>query len=163
MTNLEKINRVLPTISYISEVRADEILESEYQKQAIDFLIESETTCEIVLKGLSEPSWDEKREVFKYRVTLRNKRHSWSFDFFDSIHNTEKNKRATFNFYSVIACLSYYTPESFDEFCAEFGYEFKNESEYIKVKSIHLACLDQAKNLKKLFTEDQLVKLSEIN
>jgi hypothetical protein len=55
------------------------------------------------------------------------------------------------------------SPMLFDEFCNDFGYEFKNESEYIKTKSIHLACLDQMRNLRKLFTSDQLELLSEIN
>jgi hypothetical protein len=165
MTNVEKINLVVDRSKhYISPERADQILSSEYQKQAVDFLIETKTTCEIEFIGLRKPNWDNgKREVNSYKVTLKNARHTWSFDFFDSVHNTEKNIRANYNFYSVLSCMGHYTPESFDEFCSDYGYEFKNETEYIKAKSIHLACLDQDKNLRKLFTEEQMQKLSEIN
>ncbi len=164
LSNTEKINKVLPnSYSYISDLRANKVLESEYQQQAVNFLLESETTCEIKSIGLRNPNWDSKRDVNAYRVTLSNKRHTWSFDFFDSIKNTEDKKSASLDFYSVLACMGHYTPESFDEFCSNFGYEFKNETEYIKAKSAHLACLDQDKNLKKLFTSEQLEKLQEIN
>jgi hypothetical protein len=145
-----------------SDSLIERLASSEYQMQAIRFLIETNTTCDIEKMGLSSPSWGKKRKVNTYRVTLKNSRHIWSFDFYDSIKNTEDNKSARFSFYSVLACMSYSTPESFDDFCAEFGYEFKNESEYISAKSTHLACLDQDKNLRKLFTPDHLEKLSEI-
>lgn len=167
MTDVQKIYRVIPANNcrYLSDAQAAKILANEYQKQAVDFLTETETTCEIVFLGLRSPTWDriKKREVNVYKVTLKNEKHSYTFEFFDSISNTEKGKKATYDFYSVLACMGHYTPESFDDFCSEFGYEFANESEYIHIKSIHLACLDQDKNLKKLFTEDQLQKLSEIN
>lgn len=165
LTNVEKINKVLPnSASYISTSTADKLLESEYQRQAVDFLLETGTTCEIASSGLRRPSWANKEQaVNSYSVTLKNKKHSYTFEFFDSINNTEKKKSATLDFYSVLACMGHYTPESFDEFCSDYGYEFKNESDYIRVKSIHLACLDQDKNLRKLFTEDEMQKLSEIN
>lgn len=162
MTNLEKVNKILPkNHRYISEAMAERMLESEYNTQAINFLFETETTCEIEFTGLSKSPWGKTR-VNSYRVTLKNKKHEYTFDFYDSIKNTEDGKKATYDFYSVLACMSHYTPESFDDFCSEFGYEFKNESEYIKAKSTHMACLDEQKNLRKLFNEDQLEKLMEI-
>ena len=162
MQNVEKVNKVCPqNRTYISENYADKILSSEYNQQAVNFLLETETTCEIEFTGLSKPSWGNTR-VNSYRVTLKNKKHEYIFDFYDSIKNTEENKKATYDFYSVLACMSHYTPESFDDFCSEFGYEFKSESEYIKAKSTHMACLDEQKNLRKLFNEEQLEKLQEI-
>lgn len=163
MTNVEKINKVLPNSArYVSENMANKILESEYQQEAVNFLIETETTCEIVFRGLAMANW-QTQDVNSYRVTLKNKKHSYTFEFFDSIKNTEENKKATYDFYSVLVCLGYYISDDFDDFCSDFGYEFKNETEYIKAKSIHRACLDQDKNIKKLFTSDQINKLSEIN
>jgi len=137
--------------------------ESEYNRQAIDFLVETDTTCDIELIGQDFSSWNKKSKVNKYSVTLKNKRHSYTFDFWDSIANTEKNKKAKYDFYSILACVTKYVPDSFDEFCSDFGYEFKNETEYIKAKQTHLDCLEQVKNLKKLFTSEQFEKLSEIN
>lgn len=164
MTNVEKINKVIGNNRrYISEVIASNALKSEYNKKAISFLIETDTTCDIELIGLRNTTWGSKRDVNAYNVTLKNAKHSYTFEFFDSINNTEKNKSARLDFYSVLVCMRHYIPESFDEFCSDFGYEFKNETEYIKAKGIHLACLDQDKNLKKLFTDEQLTKLQEIN
>lgn len=173
LTNVEKINKVLTNKNqyYINEIKANKILESEYQRQAVDFLIETGTTCSIEFKGLSNPNWDKKRKVNAYDVTLKNAKHTYTFQFFDSISNTENSSKnfikkgysTKLDFYSVLACIGYSTPESFDDFCSDFGYEFKNETEYIKAKSIHLACLDQDKNLRKLFNSDELQKLSEIN
>jgi len=163
MTNLkETFYKLTKQRHYASDELLTRLQSSEYCMQAINFLLDTETTCDITLIGKDAPSWSKSR-VNKYSVTLKNKRHSYTFNFWDSISNTEKNKSARFNFYSILACLSFYTPESFDDFCSEFGYEFKNESEYIKAKQTHLDCLDQQKNLKKLFTAEQLEKLSEIN
>lgn len=162
MKNVEKINKVLPNnFKYVSDNAANKALESKYNQQAVDFLIKAETTCEIVFMGLDKVGWG-KTNVNKYEVTLKNKNHSYTFNFWDSISNTQKNNKATFDFYSVLASLELYTQENFDDFCAELGYGFKNETEYIKVKNIHLACLDQEKNLKKLFNQEQLNELAEI-
>lgn len=162
MTLIEKINKIV-TGRYVSlpEKTLNEINKSHYQMQAIDFLVDSETSCDIRFVGLESPRWS-KNKVNKYSVALKNMTHSYSFEFFDSINNTERKKSLKYDFYSVLACLSYYTPDSFDDFCAYFGYEFKNETEYISTKQTHLACLDQQKNIHKLFTSNQLERLREI-
>lgn len=146
---------------YFSDFQIDKIFESEYNRQAIDFLFETKTQISIESKGQSKASWTN-ANVNQYEVTLKNQKHEYSFDYYDSIYNTEKNKSSKYDFYSAIACLDSYVSDSFDEFCLDFGYEFKNESEYIKAKSTHLACIEQSKNLKKLFTSEQLERLSEI-
>jgi len=164
LTNVEKINKVIGhNRSYISVRQADSVLSSEYQIQAVEFLLSTNTICDIVFKGVRSSSWDNNRNVNTYDVTLKNSKHSYTFEFFDSINNTEKGKSAVLDFYSVLACMGHYTPESFDEFCSDYGYTFANETEYIKAKTTHLACLDQDKNLRKLFTSEQLEKLQEIN
>ena len=163
-TNVEKINKVIGhNRSYISAMQADKVLRSEYQAQAINFLLETNTICDIVSTGTKSPSWDNKHKVNAYSVTLKNSKHSYTFEFFDSINNTEKLKSARFDFYSVLAGMGHCTPESFDEFCSDYGYTFANETEYIKAKTTHLACLDQDKNLRKLFTPEQMKQLNEIN
>lgn len=158
----ETFHKLTQQRHYASDELLKRLQSSEYQMQAINFLLETETTCDIVLVGQDVSSWS-KTAVNKYSVTLKNKKHSYTFNFWDSIANTQANKSARFDFYSVLACLGFYTPESFDDFCAEFGYEFKNESDYIKAKQTHLDCLDQQRQLRKLFTAEQLEKLSEIN
>lgn len=159
----ETLFKIISNRPFLSLNQLTKIFDSKYNRQAIDFLLETKTICDIELIGEDFSEWNKKAKVNKYRVTLKNKNHNYTFDFWDSIHNTEKRKSAKYDFYSVLACLGLYIPDSFDEFCADLGYEFKNETEYIKTKQIHLNCLDQNKNLRKLFTTEQLEKLSEIN
>ena len=164
MKNVEKINKILPNNArYISENAANKILKDKYQQQAVDFLLETKTTCEIVFKGLSKTSWSGMREVNRYEVTLKNDKSSYTFEFFDSIKNTENNKKATFDFYSVLTCLSLNYSRDFDDFCSEYGYSFKTEKEFIKVKQAYFAVCEQDEALRKLFNEDELIKLSDIN
>ena len=61
--------------------------------------------------------------------------------------------------YDILACLDVLYSDSFDDFCAEFGYS--NDS--IKAEKTYKACLKQDRMLRKLFTPDQLEKLQAIN
>ncbi len=135
--------------------------ENSYNKDAIDFLLETETECNIHFMSKQFPSWG-KEEVNTYSVTLKNKRSSYTFTFYDSIKNTQDRKSATFQFYSVLACLDSNYAESFDDFISDFGYEIKTERDYVRIKKIHLDCIDESKALRKLFTEEQLEKLNDI-
>lgn len=163
MDNVEKLNKVLPNNHrYISENMADKILTSEYNQQAVNFLLETETTCDIQFRGLVTPSWG-KQDVNSYKVTLKNKKHTYTYEFYDSIKNTEDGKKATYDFYSVLACMHLNYCRDFDEFCSEFGYVFTTEKEFIKAKHTYFAIVEQDENLRKLFDADQLEKLQEIN
>lgn len=146
---------------YLSDQKLNTVFECPYNKKAIDFLISTNTTCDIVEIGLDKPRWG-KSLVNKYRVTLENKNHSYTFYFWDSIKNTENNISAVYKFYNILACLDSNVDDSFDNFCASYGYEFKNETEYIETKSTHLLCLEQAKNLKKLFDNSQFNLLCDV-
>ena len=162
MNNLrDKLNAIITSKNYLS---LQKIADSPYQMQAIDFLYKTKTTCNIELVGKTYPDWDKKNLHNEYRVTLKNSKHTYVFSWYDSIQNTSiKPKLSTNDFYSVLAGLGFYYPENFDDFCSEFGYEFENESEYIKAKQVHLSCLDQDKQLKKLFTSEELEQLADIN
>ena len=163
-SNISILNSILPTHLTVNSFRPDrirELFESEYQMQAINFLVQAKTTCYIHFIGESSPSWG-KQLVNTYSVTLKNSRGEYTFTFYDSINNTEKKKSARLDFYSVLACLGFYTPENFDEFCADFGYSFKTEEEYIKVKQTHITCLNQDKALRKMFTAEEMEDLGSI-
>ena len=159
----EKLSKVTPRAPYFNDDKVSSITKSSYNKQAIDFLFDAETTCEISKIGLDYSSWNKKSKVNKYEVTLKNKNCEFTFMFWDSIHNTEKNISLQYDFYSVLACLSLNYSSNFDEFCYEFEYTFSNESEYIQAKTTYLEIERQDRELRKLFTDEQLEKLSEIN
>lgn len=164
MTDIrELINKVLPQnerCRYLSNYI--EKFNNEYNMSAINFLIKADTTCNIELVGKSVPRWGE-QAVNTYQVTLVNSKSKYTYTFYDSIYNTTNNKKITYDFYSALACLNTYCHDNFDDFCSDYGYEFKNERDYIKVKQVHLEVLDQNKQLCKLFTSEQLEELNNIN
>ena len=67
---------------------------NEYIKQGQDFLKKTKTTCEIVLaEEQTAPIWAEGGEHgLKYIITLSNDNGKYTFDFWDSIANSEAIK-----------------------------------------------------------------------
>lgn len=147
---------------YISSERAEKALKSEYNSNAAKFLLESETKIKISQHGKSTPAWGTEA-VNTYMVTLSNARHTYTFEFFDSIKSTREGELRSLDFYSVLACLEKYDPGSFDDFCTNYGLEFKNEREFVERKTTYFSVLDQYNNVCKLFTEAQLETLRDIS
>ena len=60
--------------------------------------------------------------------------------------------------YDILACLTKYDPGTFEEFCAEFGYD-----EDIKTADrIYIAVSREYKQIERIFTAEQLEELQEI-
>ena len=95
---------------------------NNYTEQAETFAAKYGVTLEI-LDCEYKPMWNEtqKRSVFKLR--LKRGRRSYTFEFEQSINagNTPPDM------YSVLACLTKYDVNSFEDFCSEFGYEQYDE------------------------------------
>ena len=62
------------------------------------------------------------------------------------------------NEYDVLACLEKYDPGTFENFCLEFGYDEDSKT----AERIYIAVIKQYKDLTKIFTEEQMEELSEI-
>lgn len=164
MKKRDKLNAIINRNKhYLDDSKIEKIFSSEYNSRAIDFLFNTKTSCDIERVGSGFPSWQNKDMVDIYKVTLKNSKHTYCYDFYGSIKSHNEKISYVFDFYSVLACLDAYIDESFDDFCACYGYEFKNESEYIKAKKIHLDCLEQSKELRKLFSNSELSELADIN
>lgn len=137
-----------------------------YKQQAKKFLKDTKTNISIIFlrKGLHFEGDTEQRNI--YNVTLLNDKHTYSFNFGDSIHNTEKGIKPTI--YDVLSCLNIDYSEDFKDFCENYGYDacdednwdgnFINES----VLRIYRSVKKETESLKKLFTEDELEMLHEI-
>ena len=82
-----------------------------------------------------------------------------TFDFWSSIADAEKGIQ-TVRPYDVLACISgdAYCPETFADFCAEYGYE----SDSIKALQTFRRCSAFAKRLRAFFTETELEQLQNI-
>ncbi len=63
------------------------------------------------------------------------------------------------NEYDILTCLTKYDPETFEDFCSEFGYDKDSRS----AEQIYLACVKEYKQLTRIFTDAQMEELREIN
>lgn len=60
--------------------------------------------------------------------------------------------------YDILACVEKYSYDSFSDFCAEFGYSTNS----ISARETFLACGEEYAGLSRIFTEEQMEKLREI-
>lgn len=68
-------------------------IETEYTKQALDFLEKTNATCEIEFEGCTRNlDWKDKEKRNFYNVILTTPRGSMNLTFWDSIYNTEISK-----------------------------------------------------------------------
>jgi len=75
----------------------------------------------------------------------------------------KSRKRRMPSAYDILACLDTYCPDTFEDFCSEYGYSDQPISEHDNVMRIYMAVKDQAKGLKAIFDDDQLEQLADIN
>lgn len=169
-------------------------MKNEYTKQAEKFLQDTNATMEIELQGRAiNTMWKEKQLRNIYAVTITTPRGSYTFDFWDSLYNTEltqmamqeyarknlrrrwedmtygeknkasaelaqKQKEARPNCYDVLACLTKYDPGTFEDFCAEYGYDEDSRT----AERIYIAVQNEFANLKRIFDPEQLKAMQEI-
>nr|DAV11547.1 MAG TPA: hypothetical protein [Caudoviricetes sp.] len=62
------------------------------------------------------------------------------------------------NEYDVLACLEKYDVGTFEDFCSELGYDEDSRT----AERIYIAVIKEYKDLTKIFTEEQMEELSEI-
>jgi len=127
------------------------------------------THCKTCNRTGEVPDLDARKHGHHYRVTLysvcapdrgNHDTRRIVFDFWSSIADAEKGIK-TVSPYSVLACISgeAYTPETFADFCGEYGYE----EDSIKALQTFRRCSAFAKRLRAFFTEAELEQLQEIN
>jgi hypothetical protein len=61
--------------------------------------------------------------------------------------------------YSIIACLTKYNPETFEDFCSEFGYDEDSK----KAEKIYDTVLEEWNAVQALFSDEELEILNTIN
>jgi hypothetical protein len=108
---------------------------NEYDEQANKFLKETKTEIDIefLRNGKHFNEDDKERDI--YQITLKRGDREYKFNFGNSIHNTENTIKP--KPYDVLACLTTTKPETFKDFCENFGYDvdsIKALKTYNKVK-----------------------------
>lgn len=169
-------------------------MKNEYTEQAEKFLQDAGATMKIEFQGRAiNAAWKEKELRNLYAVTITTPRGSYTFDFWDSLYNTEltqmtieqyarkhfcmlyedmtrseqskaraelakKQKEARPTCYDVLACLTTYDPGTFEDFCAEYGYDEDSRA----AERIYIAVQKEFANLKRIFTPEQIEAMQEI-
>lgn len=133
---------------------------SEYNIQATAFLADNGLKMRITLSNTKVAAWGEtgKESGNHYRVTISGAKRKLTFDFWGSINDARNDEYPSE--YDVLACISgdCYCPETFAEFCGEYGYE----QDSIKALQTFRRCSAFAKRLRAFFTESELEQLTEI-
>lgn len=141
--------------------------ENEYTKRAAEFCEKTSTNIFAEYSGQAVPQWDgEKHNHFKIKIE-RGRRY-FTIDFYDSLANTEKYIPAENGFfplrgypsaYDIITCLQKFDVGTFANFCAEFGCDEDSRS----AERIYNECKRQFENMERLFTDEEIEELREIN
>ena len=129
-------------------------MKSEYDIQAETFLKETNTKFKATYLDHNYYFTDDKDTRDVYRITLSNNRGRISFKFGQSIAETGKKPSA----YSVLACLEKYEYIDFNDFCSNFGYDTDSR----KAEKTYKAVKKEYEKLCKIFTEEEIEKLREI-
>lgn len=115
-----------------------------------DKLAQCGGTLKLRLADSKTCPWDEEDSHYHphYRCTLKGPGGSYTFDFWDSNAAGETGTAA--NEYDVLAGLVWTCSDTFEEFCAEFGYS----PDSIKAHRTWTACLRQSRALKRCFPSE---------
>ena len=71
----------------------------------------------------------------------------------------EKKAAAKPTEYDILVCLNKHDPGNFEEFCCEFGYDEDSKT----ADRIYITVIKEYKQLERIFTEEQMEELREIN
>lgn len=156
---------------------------TDYQKQADDFLKScgATLTARFLFSGPYFPDDKDQRDVYEITIT-RKDRKPWVFKFGQSIAHSQsgvekelaildrkgfpswskkaleaKRKKQPPTAYDVLACIEKHDVGTFDDFCAEFGYDTDSR----KAETLYFAVQKEGKECQRMFG-DVLEALQEI-
>lgn len=128
---------------------------SSYEQQAIDFLNSTNTKFKAVYLKHDYHFADDKQRRDIYKITLSRNGKRYSFNFGQSIAGADEIPTA----YDVLSCLQKYDIGSFEDFCGEFGYDTDSR----KAEKIYKAVCKEYESLCRLYSDEELQLMAEIN
>lgn len=127
-----------------------------YEQQADKFLTDTNTTLTVEYVKYGQMTWDEDRRnyrhIFKFRI--ENELGHYESLFGQSIADGDKTPTS----YNILTCLEKYEPESFENWCSQFGYDEDSRKAY----STWETCCEQYEALAEMFTDEEMDLLREI-
>ena len=143
---------------------------TNYNEQAENFLKKTQTTFKAEFLENKKYFEDDEAARDVYIVTLTRGSRVYKFNFGQSLNkskyflfeqnknNTNLLKEITPTAYDVLACLQKYEVGSFENFCSDFGYNIDS----IKAKKIYQAVVKEFNEVQKLWTDQEIIELQEI-
>ena len=129
-----------------------------YQKQAQDFAKKHGVKLTVLSKDYKRHFASDKESRWVFHLDLQRNGKSYTFDFGQSI--AAGNKTPTM--YGVLACLQKYDVGTFEDFCADFGYNELPLSAYKATKKTYKAVCKEFEAVERLFG-DVIEELQEIS
>jgi hypothetical protein len=147
------------TTNYGEDLIAD-ILKNrdEYEKQALNFLINTQSVLEVYPTGKQSMPWDgDGIERNTCTFFLKTSKGSYSSMFGLSLFDTQEGITIP-TAYNILACLNPFMDcDNVADFTAEYGYDKPSEA----LRAFEL-CKAEAKALQKMYTPSELELLAEI-
>lgn len=129
----------------------------DYIEKTKEFM--RDTGCSVMIslaEKAKNPMWNDVFARNKYAITITTERGVMNYYYWDSIYNTRNDICPTV--YDVLSCLTKYDCGTFECFCNEFGYSDDSR----KAFALYQGCVKEYEDLSRIFTEEQLEKLREI-
>ena len=124
-----------------------------YEKQAEKFAKKHGVKLSIVGHRVGKHFENDTHERHIFRMKLVRNKKQYTFEFGQSIVAGRKNP----TMYDVLTCLTKYDPETFENFCDEYGYDQDSRS----AERTYKAVVKEWQNVERLFG-DILDELCEI-
>lgn len=138
---------------------------NEYEAAAVDFLNKYGAKMKICFSEVVDRfPGDTCKTGYrnKYKITISRDHKSYTFAFYDSINAYNNNERPSK--YDILACVEKYEVYGdLWDFASEYGYEINNRESFQNVQRIYNACKMQYNKLLRLFGEEGMNDLQEIN
>ena len=134
-------------------------MKTNYDKQATDFLEKTGCKMTITYKENRRYFLGDKETRDVYEVKIKRGRRVWKFEFGNSLYDSQFPNRKAPSEYSILACLTKYDPESFENFCNEFGYDKYSRT----AERTYNAVVKEWQNVCMIWTDDETEELREIN
>lgn len=76
----------------------------------------------------------------------------------ENVDSVDKRPGTKPSAYDILSCLTKYDPETFEDFCSNFGYDTDSR----KAEGIYNSVVKEYKELKKLYSADELALMAKI-
>ena len=134
-------------------------MNTDYNKQATDFLNLTSTSFTAKFQGSLHHEWDKEYLHDAFTCVLKNKLHSYRFTFHQSRNESTGTGAKPPKPYDVLSGITKYEVGTFENFCDNYGYDTDSRKAYKTYKAV----LKEWKNIELLFTPEQIELLQEIN